>query len=240
MQQIFYLLLFKRNERVVLKMKTVLCFGDSNTHGTRPINFDLLSSPFIAPNYRYVKADRWAGVMERELGAEYLIIEEGLNGRTTVWDDPVEGAHKNGSRYLPACLESHAPIDLVIIMLGTNDLKARFCVNAFEIAMSMGVLINMVQQSGSGPQGNAPEVLIMCPPPLGRLTYLSGIFNESSIHNSKNLAAHYAKTAKLYNCHFLDTAEIIKTSDADGVHYEKDELEKLGKKAAQAVIKIIG
>jgi lysophospholipase L1-like esterase len=225
---------------MVIKMKTVLCFGDSNTHGTKPIDFDLLGTLFIAANYRYDKADRWTGVMEKELGQEYLVIEEGLNGRTTVWDDSVEGIHKNGSRYLPACLESHAPLDLVIIMLGTNDLKTRFCVNAFEIAMSLGVLVNMVQQSGSGPQGNTPEVLIMCPPPLGRLNYLSEIFNENSIHNSKILALHYEKIAKLYNCHFLDTAKIIRTSEADGVHYEKGELEKLGKKAAQAVKKIIG
>jgi len=221
-------------------MKTVLCFGDSNTHGTMPIDFDLLGVPFIACNYRYDKAHRWTGVMERELGQGYLIIEEGLNGRTTVWDDPIEGVHKNGSKYLPACLESHAPVDLVILMLGTNDLKARFCVNAFEIAMSMGALVNMVQQSGSGPQGWAPEVLIMCPPPLGKLSYLSDIFNESSVRNSKNLAVQYEKVSKLYNCHFLDTAGIIKTSDTDGVHYEKNELEKLGKKAAQAVEEILG
>jgi lysophospholipase L1-like esterase len=225
---------------MAIKMKTVLCFGDSNTHGAMPIDFVLLDAPFIACNYRYDKADRWTGIMEKELGQGYLVIEEGLNGRTTVWDDPVEGIHKNGSRYLPACLESHGPLDLVIIMLGTNDLKSRFCVNAFEIAMGIGVLVNIAQQSGSGPHGNAPQVLIMCPPPLGRLTHLSDIFNESSVRNSKNLASQYAKIAKLYKCHFLDTSGIIKTSDADGVHYEKDELAKLGKKAAQAVKKIIG
>jgi len=222
------------------KMKTILCFGDSNTHGTKPVDFDFLETAFIASQYRYVRESRWTGVMELELGSGYSVIEEGLNGRTTVWDDPVEGIHKNGRMYLPACLESHAPLDLVIIMLGTNDLKARFSVNAFEIAMSVGVLVDMVQKSGSGPGGNASQVLLMCPPPLGKLTHLSGIFNESSIRNSKNLATYYEKIAKLYKCHFLDTAKILKTSEIDGVHYDETELEKLGKKAAETVKKILG
>ena len=93
----------------------ILCFGDSNTWGYVPLTVD-----------RYPESVRWTGVMAQALGAGFRIIEEGQNGRTTVWDDPLEGDNKNGLRYLPACLESHHPLDLVIIMLGTNDLKARW------------------------------------------------------------------------------------------------------------------
>ena len=109
--------------------KTVLCYGDSNTWGYDP-----------ATQKRYPRNVRWAGVLRRALGNGYLVIEEGLNGRTTVWDDPIEG-YKNGKEYLVPCLETHKPIDLVIIMLGTNDLKARFHVPACDIAAGAGVAI---------------------------------------------------------------------------------------------------
>jgi len=91
--------------------KRILCFGDSNTWGWNPID-----------KQRYSKNERWPGVVAKFLGEGFEIIEEGLNGRTTVWDDPVEG-NKNGKEHLPIMLETHRPIDLLILMLGTNDLK---------------------------------------------------------------------------------------------------------------------
>ena len=97
-------------------MKTILCYGDSNTWGYNP-----------ATTERSSRDERWTGILRRELDDGYLVIEEGLNGRTTVWDDPIEG-YKNGKEYLIPCLETHKPLDLVIIMLGTNDLKVRFSV----------------------------------------------------------------------------------------------------------------
>ena len=99
-------------------MKTILCYGDSNTWGYNP-----------SMGGRYARDERWPGVLRKELGEGYLVIEEGLNGRTTVWDDPIEG-YKNGKTYLVPCLETHKPLDLVIILLGTNDLKMRFSVSA--------------------------------------------------------------------------------------------------------------
>src|SRR3954462_1773041 len=95
-------------------MKTIVCFGDSNTWGYDP-----------ASNGRFGPTNRWTGVLQTALGSDYRVIEEGLNGRTTTVDDPIHD-HRNGRHYLPPCLESHAPFDLVTIMLGTNDLKARF------------------------------------------------------------------------------------------------------------------
>ena len=108
-------------------MKTILCYGDSNTWGYDPVSQD-----------RYPPTQRWVSVLARELGPEYQVIAEGLNGRTTVWPDPVEGEHKNGKAYLLPCLESHHPLDLVVLMLGTNDLKHRFGLSAWDIARAAG------------------------------------------------------------------------------------------------------
>ncbi len=215
-------------------MKTILCYGDSNTHGTLPIDFDLQETPFVPGSYRLPREKRWTGILQKELGSEYYIVEEGLNGRTTVWDDPIEGIHKNGLKYLVPCLESHAPVDLVLLMLGTNDLKARFSVTAFDIASSAGVLVGTIHQSSFGPDGKNPKVLLMCPPPLGKMSYLSELFTEG-VKNSKELAKHYKKIAKLYGCDFIDVAEIVRPSDIDGIHYEEKEIEKLGMELVKAV-----
>ena len=127
-------------------MKTVMCYGDSNTWGYNP-----------ATQQRYPRDERWTGVLQELLGADYRVIEEGLNGRTTVWDDPIEG-YKNGREYLIPCLESQKPLDLVIIMLGTNDLKLRFSLPAYDIAEGAGVLVEIAQKSQAGPdEGAAPS-----------------------------------------------------------------------------------
>ena len=219
-------------------MKTILCYGDSNTHGTLPIDFDMMETSFISSDYRLPKEKRWTGILQRELGSGYYVIEEGLNGRTTVWDDPIEGMHKNGLKYLIPCLESHAPVDLVLLMLGTNDLKTRFSVSAFDIASSAGVLINTILQSGFGPGGKNPRVLLMCPAPLGKMSYLAELFTDG-IKNSLELAKYYRKIAKLYGCDFINVAEIINPSDIDGIHYEEKEVEKLGMELVKAVKKIL-
>jgi len=107
-------------------LKTILCYGDSNTYGCKPVGFDILEKGIVAADLRFGQEQRWTGVLGQELGEGYRVIEEGLNGRTTVFDDPVEGKHKNGVSYLLPCLESHAPLDYVSLMLGTNDLKKDF------------------------------------------------------------------------------------------------------------------
>src|SRR6185312_8487577 len=118
-------------------MRTVLCFGDSNTHGTRPM-------VSLEDDSRFDRSTRWPGVVEARLGDGWRVVEEGLPGRTTVHDDPIEGFHKNGQRYLQACLESHKPLDAIVLMLGTNDLKARFNLPASDIAAGAGVLLGII------------------------------------------------------------------------------------------------
>ena len=206
-------------------MKVILCFGDSNTYGRDPITSGRLD-----------KRVRWTGVLQRTLGKDYDVIEEGLNGRTTVWDDPVRGGIKrNGSVYLLPCLESHAPIDQLIIMLGTNDLKARFAVTPYDVGESMGALIEIAQKSMCGMKGKGPEILIMAPPPLGELTKWAETF-QGGVEKSKKLAAYYAPVAESYGCRFIDTSTIIQSSKLDGLHFDPEEHHKLG----TAVANIIG
>ena len=203
-------------------MKTILCYGDSNTWGWNPVTME-----------RYSRDERWPGVLQGELGDGYFVIEEGLPGRTTVWDDPIEG-YKNGKEYLIPCLDTHKPIDLVIIMLGTNDLKVRFSLSAFDVAAGAGVLVDIVQRSEAGPDGNAPKVLLMAPPPLGRLTVFAEML-EGARTKSKRFARHFQRVAQELGCTFLDTSNIIVSSDVDGVHLEMEEHEKLGRAVAAVI-----
>jgi lysophospholipase L1-like esterase len=213
-------------------MKTVLCYGDSNTWGCAPIT-SLQEIPRFGPD------ERWPGILRQQLGEGYWVIEEGLGGRTTVWDDPIEGIYKNGKTYLLPCLETHAPIDLVVLMLGTNDLKKRFSVSAFDISLGVGVLVNLIQRTPCWPNNRIPEVLLMCPPPVTRLSALAEMF-EGAEDKSRKLAPHYQAIVTQYGCHFLNAGDVIVSSDVDGIHFDVGEHRKLGLAVAQKVKSILG
>ena len=207
-------------------MKTVLCYGDSNTWGFNPVTQD-----------RYPITERWTGVLAHELGAGYRVVEEGLNGRTTLWDDPIE-EWRNGKTYLLPCLWSHKPIALVTLMLGTNDLKERFSVSAYDIAAGAGVLVDLTLRSSAGPNGGSPQVLLMAPPVVARLTDYAEMFQEAKVKSEK-FAEHYRRVAKRSSCHFLDASQIIVSSDLDGIHLEVGEHHKLGLAVAARVREIL-
>lgn len=215
----------RREERAI---KTVLCYGDSNTWGSDPETGE-----------RFAPGVRWPGVLQGALGEGYWVIEEGLGGRTTVWDDPIEGAHKNGRAYLRACLESHKPIDLVTIMLGTNDLKARFAASASDIAQGAASLAEMALRSGCGPEGGAPMVVLISPPAPGRLTEMAEMF-EGAEEKARLFPAHYRRFAEQYGCGFIDASDIITSSDLDGIHLEAEEHRKLGEAVAEHVRSALG
>jgi lysophospholipase L1-like esterase len=198
-------------------MKNVLCFGDSNTHG---------ADPSWGP--RYDHQTRWPGVLRRELGPDWWIIEEGLSGRTTVWEDPIE-LHKKGSDHLPPLLASHQPLDWVVILLGTNDLKARFHVGPEDIARGAGLLVDIVRQSRCGPGGLAPRVILLAPPPFAPLepTPFREIFAGGE-EKSRQLGSRYALVARERGCEFLDLAPIVSSSPIDGIHWAATEHAKLG------------
>jgi lysophospholipase L1-like esterase len=205
----------------------VLCFGDSNTWGYSPKSAE-----------RFARTARWTGVLQAALGDGCGVIEEGLNGRTTVWDDPIEG-DKNGRRQLPALLESHMPLDLVVLMLGTNDLKRRFSAPASDIAAGIERLVGIILASSSGRTGKAPKVLVIAPPPLARLTDLAEMF-DGGTEKSRLLGKLYRQVAAEQGCAFLDAGSVIRSSDLDGVHLEEKEHRALGEAVAREVKKILG
>ncbi len=136
-------------------MKSILCYGDSNTYGYNPEN-----------GLRYPEDVRWTGRLQMLLGPEYKVIEEGCNSRTTTRDDPVD-AWKNGLPYLRPCLNSHKPIDVVILMLGSNDLKKNFHLTAEEIAAGAGELVDVIREFTSEKQGFIPKIILISPPLIG-------------------------------------------------------------------------
>ena len=206
--------------------QVILCYGDSNTWGFRPDN-----------KQRFDEDTRWPGVLRNELDDSFRVLEEGLNGRTTVWDDPIE-EHRNGKAYLMPCLLSHKPIDLDVMMLGTNDLKKRFSVSAFDIGRSIGVLLEIVARSAAGPGDAKPNTLVISPPPVGRLTEFTEMF-EGAKEKSLALPKYYREHAGLQGCPFLDAGEVIQSSDFDGIHFEAAEHGKLGHAIAAKVRQIL-
>lgn len=203
--------------------KTILCYGDSNTWGYDPTSGERLAEDV-----------RWPGVLRAALGEAYRVIEEGLSGRTTAWDDPIEGAHKNGRTYLLPCLESHRPLDLVVIMLGTNDLKARFGLNASDIAQGAYALAEAALKSWTGPGEAAPRVLVVAPPPIAKLTDFAETFDGVE-EKSARFAGHYRRYTNSLGCGFLDAGSVMVSSDLDGIHFEAGEHRKLGEAVAEAV-----
>lgn len=209
-------------------MKTVLCYGDSNTWGADP-----------ETGGRFAPDVRWPGVMAHSLGDGFRVIEEGLPGRTTLREDPIEGTHKDGRAYLTPCLESHRPIDLVTIMLGTNDLKERFGASASDIAQGAASLAEMVRRSRCGPGNGEPLVLLISPPPVGRLTGFAGMFRGAE-EKSRVFSGHYRYFAEDEGCGFLDAGEIMVSSDIDGIHFEVEAHRKLGEAVAARVREMLG
>ena len=197
-------------------MKTILCYGDSNTWGYDPRTAG-----------RYDHKTRWPMAMARLLNKDtppedpaWWVIEEGLNGRTSCREDPVEG-DKNGLRQLLPILESHKPLDVVAVMLGTNDLKPRFNPNPFDIAQGVQRVVSAIQESKFGPGDSAPKVIMICPPPTVKSRVFTHIFGDS-IALSKKLEPFYRQLAGECGALYLYAGKHVKTSKADGIHFERE------------------
>lgn len=189
-------------------LKNILCFGDSNTYG------------YIAGSgARYDENVRWTKRLQKLLGDSYYVIEEGLNGRTTVFDDP-EQRFKNGSEYLEMCIITHRPLDLVIIMLGTNDTKERYKAQPADIASGMETLVKILQN----PELYNKDILIVSPilvsDSIVKSPYYE-IFGLEAIEKSKQLGPEYEKLAKKYNCFYLDAANYAIADDKDAIHLDE-------------------
>jgi lysophospholipase L1-like esterase len=213
--------------------RRILCFGDSLTWGWIAVREG-------APTTRFPFAERWPGVMAAKLGRDYEIIEEGLNARTTVIDDPVD-PRLNGSAYLPTALASHLPLDLVILMLGTNDTKSFYHRSSYEVAVGMSKLVGQVLTSagGLGTVYPAPKVLVVAPPPLAEVTdpWLNGMF-EGAREKTLQFAKHYSALAGFMKVEFFDAGLVIATEGADGIHFSAKNNADLGNALADKVAEI--
>ena len=164
--------------------KRILCFGDSNTYGSNPAGG------------RFDEATRFPMRLAALLGPDYTVLEEGLGGRTICFDDPVEGGYKSGAAYLPPCLLSHNPLDVVVLMLGTNDAKQRFGMNAHTIAQSLQQLVMQVRLYGMNAAGERPRTLIVAPPHIGENLPDTGLienFGVQAIETSHGFAKEFSK-----------------------------------------------
>ncbi len=212
-------------------MKRIVCFGDSNTWGFDPATME-----------RHPADVRWTGVLAKELGRDYLVLEEGLNGRTTVFDDPIEGVEKNGLRYLEPCIKSHAPFDLIVIMLGTNDLKVRFGMGAFDIAAGAARLAEIVMKSECGIGGLPPKVLLVSPIHIHEnIMYkpYGDMFGKDSYERSLGLSKFYSINRQLLGCEFLDASRFAYPSEVDSIHMDPDDHRKLGVAMAEKIRSIL-
>ena len=187
-------------------MAVILCYGDSNTHGTAP-----LERP--GGDARHPKGQRWPDVLAAALGPDHEVISEGLPGRTTVHDDVVEGGCRNGAAVFPAVLNSHRPIDLLVLMLGTNDLKTRFSVSAWEIARSVERLVLMARA-----EGVVRDIVVMAPVPVRECGALLEVFRGAEARQV-GLTGFLQEAAARQGCGFFDAGSVAEVSPQDGVHF---------------------
>ncbi len=208
--------------------RRVLLYGDSNTWG-------YISG---SEDERYEDEARWSAHLAKRLGAGYTLIEEGYVGRTTVWTDPVEG-RMSGLAYFGPCLESHMPLDLVLIMLGTNDLKTYFNNTAFDTATGVERLVALAQGSQAGRAGQPPAVLLVSPvhiaPHPGQ-----PMFGESAAKKSRQLAAAYRQVAQRRGAGFLDAADYARPGEGDGLHIDPACFPALAAAFAQKIEEMLG
>lgn len=187
-------------------MLSVLCYGDSNTWGYIP-----------GSGARFPASRRWPGVVQARLGASFRIIEAGLNGRTTNRDDPRDPG-KNGLSDLLPTLRAHAPVDLVILMLGTNDLKRHLGASALDVARGVQQLVEVIRHSDAGHDSAAPRVMIVAPPGVGPVSQRRSPEFRGATQKSLHLPRHLARVAKQHDCLYLDAGRLVRPSPADSVH----------------------
>ena len=194
--------------------KHIVCFGDSNTHG-------LCADPADCADHgkRYNENERWTQLLQKALGDDYLIIEEGLSGRTTVFSDPLKEGMSALDVVYPI-LMTHEPVDLLIIMLGTNDTKQRFSVGAQEIALGMDRLIQKIKTIPCWTE-KGPNILMISPAHIGEGMHSSpaaGTMGDGCAKRSAELSKYYEPVAQMHGCTFLDAEGNTQVNNVDFIH----------------------
>lgn len=210
-------------------MKTILCYGDSNTYGFDP-----------KTGLRYPEDIRWTGRLQKLLGHEYRVIEEGCNGRTTVFTDPIEG-WKSGEPYLRPCLNTHKPVDIVIMMLGSNDLKKIFGASSEEIAAGAERLVKIIKEFTPEKQGFIPKIILVSPPVIGddiEKGPFGCSFDHDAVSRSEQFAELYRKVAERNDCIFFNAADHVVSSKTDSLHLDGEAHKKLASALAHVIKEI--
>ena len=203
-------------------MTTVLIYGDSNTHGSGP-------AVDVQSGFRLPKQDRWVSVVKSVLGPDVDIIDEGMPGRTTVLDDPINGAHYNGMRVFPAILHSHSPIDLLVVMLGTNDIQTKYGFRSYEVAQALEKYVDVARQSGA-----VRDIMLISPVPVKEVgTYAESYAGASA--RQAGMAERIQAVASRLDIGFFDAATVAEASNIDGVHFDTENQQKLGLAMAHAI-----
>ena len=187
-------------------MRAVLCFGDSNTWGLDP-----------ATEARFPREVRWPGRLQAALGEKWHVVEEGLNGRTATLDSPVAPG-KNGLTYLEPCLDSHAPLDAVLIAVGTNDLAERYGLTATDVARAAARLASIVSRSEAGVDGRPPLPILVCPPRVGETNW--GEDWAGAPAKSALLPERFHAVAEEGGFELIDLGEVTRFCDLDGIHLD--------------------
>ena len=206
--------------------KTILCYGDSNTWGYVPDTGE-----------RFDELTRWPRRLASQLGQGYYVVEAGLNGRTTAFDDPIE-AGRNGLMALNTYLSTHCPIDLIIVMLGTNDTKKFLNLPPYMISRGLESIIMQARQAQYGRNGQLPKLLIVSPVSIGVSglnDHISEYFDATSAEKANQLKNWYSQLAEQYGCGFLDAAAVAKPSLEDGIHLEAEGHALLAETLAQKI-----
>jgi lysophospholipase L1-like esterase len=206
-------------------MKTVLCYGDSLTWGYNA----------VGPG-RHALKDRWPSVLQAALGEGVQVIAEGLNGRTTAFDDDLAGENRNGARMLPTLLGTHSPLDVIVIMLGSNDMKPWIHGNPLATKQGMGRLVKIVRGHAYPLDAEAPEILLVAPPPVSRTenAEFAGMFAGGDAA-SRELAHMYSALADEVGCGFFDAGSVAETTPLDGVHLDAENTRRIGEALAPLV-----
>lgn len=197
--------------------KHIVCFGDSNTHGYCAVPSDCSDG-----GSRFNENERWTCLLQKDLGEEYLVLEEGLCGRTTVFNDPLEEG-LSGLDVLTSVLMSHEPIDLLILMLGTNDTKDRFAANATCIGLGMERLIVKAKNTPCWNNG-VPHILVVSPPHIREgLNHspVKEVMGNTCVEKSKALAQAYRMVCAKQGCMFMDAEGIAEFNLHDCMHLTK-------------------
>lgn len=216
--------------------RTILCYGDSNTWG---VIGDWKDTGL--PSSRYEPTCRWPNVMGDMLGEDYLVLNEGLGGRTTIYAPSVK-PWRNGEPYLLPCLYTHRPVDLVVIMLGTNDLQLDNPPPENMLGKGIDKLVRMIQEaSDCGPGFTPPQVLILAPAEIrraaesGRVELFARFHADEGVARSRLFPTVYQTVAMERSCFFLNAAQYAEPCEADGVHFTPESHIRLGKAVAKYI-----